>query len=115
MGTKKLPSLPGNIEGTRVNLSHPWCHPNCLSYGSGLQLCRAGEKTSFLVVLSAWEPSTRPTCCAVHARFLRPAAHECVLQRVLPFRTFTMHRIAVGLSLAYFFRSTRVNLLVLMC
>lgn len=101
MGTKKLPSLPLNIEGTRVNLSsHPWCHPTCLSSRSGLRRCRAGRKTSFFMVLLCVGTS-HPTYLLlwfslVYKSFLRSAAHECVLERRIPFRTLTNHRIAVG-------------------
>jgi hypothetical protein len=57
----------------------------------------------FLVIALPGNHPPVPTCPPQHRRlyalmadFLRPAAHEGVLRRRIPFRTFTLLRIAVG-------------------
>ncbi len=101
------------IEGTRVvnrriyaccgaNVLHPWCHPYCHRAPRSCNLSHTGvmkyQVTTQAVILLRGNHPPAPTCPSSNGRtfFGRPLTKA--FQVAYPFRTFTMHRIAVGRS-----------------
>ena len=105
--------------------THPWCHPNCLSFsvempyaGDALTttlLIRVKGRFSMVVMLRGNHPPV-PTCLVQKKPdlfsskgFLRPAAHECVL-RCVSIPNFHSVSDRCWSPISYFVRSTRVSL-----